>query len=511
MKSWLIKILVFFNVLLYFTSVLLWIATPDNLVLNVSASGFTILFTAILFILGGEKVKRFFLSRFSKRFYSEVVGIFLIAAILSLINYLGFKNYKQWDISSDEMNTLSEQSKIILKNVKEGTKVTLYAKREQWEQVLPILRLYHDQKSDLVLTAVDIEAEPHKAKQEGLTQFPVVVIDSGKKKNIVQVMDELSLTNGFLKITQDKIVKIYYTTGHGELDLEDATAEGASILMTMMKNSNMEVVPLPLMKIDKIPEDATALLLLGPQDGLLVNEVKLLKDYLLNGGRMILTVNPDFKGDRLKLLREMLLTFGLKINNDIVLDRLSSVHNVDATIPIVEKYKSTSPIMKNFKGTTIFAMTNSIELLPTEDYIVESLVETSPFPASWAEKNLNQVQSGKVTFDANIDLKGPITMAAVSFEKSQNDLETKISVFGSTSLIVNGYANQSPNFNLFLNAVAWVVGNEGLITLNRPILNQERIMMSSPQIGTIFYFSVIFLPLSLFAFSFYLYRRRLRQ
>jgi hypothetical protein len=136
-------------------------------------------------------------------------------------------------------------------------------------------------------------------------------------------------------------------------------------------------------------------------------------------------------------------------------------------------------------------------------------VQTSPFPASWAEKNLKQVQEGKVTFDGQ-DTKGPIVLAGIVFEKAKNDLETKIGILGSTSLIVNGYANQSPNFNLFLNILSWIVDNEGLISLNRPVLNQERIMMSSPQIGTIFYFSVIFLPLGLFSVAFYLYRRRLK-
>jgi ABC-type uncharacterized transport system involved in gliding motility auxiliary subunit len=510
MKSWLKKILILLNIILYFVSVLLWISAPDNLILNLSTSSFTLIYSVIIFILIGDSIKRFLLSRFSKRFFSEFVGIILVCGIWGIINYLGYKNSFQWDVSSDRINSLSEQSKLIVNQIKPGSSAILYAKRENWDQVLPILRLYQKENKNLVLNAIDIELAPHKARELGVQQFPVILIKQGNASTIVEAMDELAITNGFLKLSQNKTIRIYYTTGHGELEVEDTSNEGASVLMTMIKNSNMELLPLSLMKIDKIPEDASAILSLGPQDGFLKNELSLLNDYLSKGGRYLLTVSPDFKGDRLNGLRELLTHFGIRFNNDIVLDRLSSVHNVDASIPIVEKYNSQHPIMKNFKATTIFPMTSSIESLENDDFSFEALVQTSPFPASWAEKNLKQVQDGKVTFDPQ-DKKGPIVLAGIVFEKAKNDLETKIGIIGSTSLIVNGYANQSPNFNLFLNILSWLVGNEGLISLNRPVLNHERIMMSSPQIGTIFYFSVIFLPMGLFSFAFYLYRRRLKS
>jgi ABC-type uncharacterized transport system involved in gliding motility auxiliary subunit len=509
MKNWLRNILFLLNIVLYFVSVLLWISAPDNLILNLSTSGFTFIYSILLFIFQGEFIRNFLLSRFSKRFYSEFVGISLICAIMGLLNYLGFKNSLQWDVSSDKVNSLSEQSKLIIHQIKPGTSATLFAKRDNWDQILPILKLYQKENKELNLNAIDIEIEPHKVKELGLNQFPAILIKQGSSTSIVQAMDELAITNGFLKISQSRSIRIYYTTGHGELEVEDTSNEGASVLTTMIKNSNMEFLPISLMKSAKIPEDATAILSLGPQDGFLPNELTLLNDYLSKGGRFLLTVSPDFRGDRLKGLRELLTRFGIRFNNDIVLDRLSSVHNVDATIPVIEKYTSEHAIMKNFKGTTIFPMTSSIEFVKNDDFASEALVQTSPFPASWAEKNLKQVQEGKVTFDA-LDAKGPIVLAGIVFEKAKNDLETKIGVIGSTSLIVNGYANQSPNFNLFLNVLSWIVDNEGLISLNRPVLNQERIMMSSPQIGTIFYFSVIFLPLGLFIFAFYLYRRRLK-
>jgi ABC-type uncharacterized transport system involved in gliding motility auxiliary subunit len=510
MQHWLKKILIFLNIVLYFVSVLLWISAPDNLILNLSTSSFTLIYTIIIFIILGESIKRFLLSRFSKRFFSEFVGIILIGGILAILNYLGYKNSFQWDVSSDKINSLSEQSKLIINQIKPGASAILYAKRENWDQILPILRLYHKENKNLILNAIDIELQPHKAKELGVQQFPVILIKQENTSIIVEAMDELAITNGFLKLLQNKTIRVYYTIGHGELNPEDTSNEGASVLMTMIKNSNMEFIPISLMKIDKIPEDASAILSLGPQDGFLQNELSLLNDYLIKGGRFLLTVSPDFKGDRLIGLRDLLARFGIRFNNDIVLDRLSSVHNVDASIPIIEKYNSQHPIMKNFKATTIFPMTSSIEPLENENFLFEALVQTSPFPASWAEKNLKQVQDGKVTFDPS-DKKGPIVLAGVAFEKAKNDLETKIGIIGSTSLIVNGYANQSPNFNLFLNILSWLVGNEGLISLNRPVLNNERIMMSSPQIGTIFYFSVIFLPMGLFSLAFYLYRRRLKS
>ena len=84
-------------------------------------------------------------------------------------------------------------------------------------------------------------------------------------------------------------------------------------------------------------------------------------------------------------------------------------------------------------------------------------------------------------------------------------------VSSSSSFIVNGYQSQSSNFNLFLNMLAWGLDDEGIISLNRPDLNDEMIMLSATQLTLIFYFGIAFIPFILFGTAILLYRRRLKK
>lgn len=505
------KILISFNILLYLTSVLLWIVVSDNFLLNIATSAFTILFTIVLFFSKKKELTAFLLARTSKRLYTELTTLFLVFLVLVFSSYLVYKNPYEIDISSQKINSLSEQSIAVVKKIQKPIQVKVFSKRDQWEQILAILNFYSTANSQIKVQAIDVETSPHLVQSYELKEFPAVVVEDETNKIIVKVMDELNLTNAFLKVIESKEYHLVYSTGHGELNLDEYGDNGGSFLREMMKNSHYHIEQLHLAKISALPSHTDLLMIIGAQDGFLDHELSMIEKYLESGGKLLISLNPDFKGDRLSKLRNLLQKWGIKISNDIVVDQISTVHGADATIPIVEKYTSQHRLMKDFTGTTIFPMTSSIELVSNEKEMSgEILVHSSPFPASWAEKNLEAVKNGKAVFD-NKDAKGPAGLVVLVAETGlTNELKTKILAFASSSFILNGYASQGPNFNLFLNGIGWLIGNEGLISLNRPMLTNERIMMSSFQLSTIFYFSVIFLPILCLILSFYFYRRKLK-
>ena len=59
--------------------------------------------------------------------------------------------------------------------------------------------------------------------------------------------------------------------------------------------------------------------------------------------------------------------------------------------------------------------------------------------------------------------------------------------------------------------LAWVVDDEGIISLNRPELENEMILLSASQVTLIFYFSIVFMPFLFFGIAVYFYRRRLKK
>jgi len=71
------------------------------------------------------------------------------------------------------------------------------------------------------------------------------------------------------------------------------------------------------------------------------------------------------------------------------------------------------------------------------------------------------------------------------------------------------YSNFGQNFTFFLNGVSWAVDEGRLISFNLPSIKNDPIFISSPQLGVIFYFSVVLAPILLFGMAAFFYRRRL--
>ena len=160
------------------------------------------------------------------------------------------------------------------------------------------------------------------------------------------------------------------------------------------------------------------------------------------------------------------MKWGLKVNNDLVIDRLSTLENNEATIPILTKYDPAHPITKGFSARTLFPLSSSVEVVTPlySGVAVTPLAFTSEFPGSWAERDLAGIANGRAEFDKG-DLKGPITIVAVAeriTDKAQ-EKDSRVAAIGNDTFTRNAYQGQTANMNFLLNVVGWLSHGEGLV------------------------------------------------
>ena len=84
----------------------------------------------------------------------------------------------------------------------------------------------------------------------------------------------------------------------------------------------------------------------------------------------------------------------------------------------------------------------------------------------------------------------------------------RVVVFSNTSFVSNTYTKFTNNFKVFVNTVSWLTKNDQLISFDRIALKDEPLFISAPQLGVIFFFSVLVLPICLIVFSIVLYKRK---
>ena len=507
-KNTAFKIWAFIAVSLWAVALVMFTVAGEFMALNYGVLAAAFLLSLALIFLRRREVKRFLKRPGSKKGFFALIQGLLILAILAMINYIAVKGSKTYDLTASKIHSLSEQSKEVATSAQKNLKITLFSKRSEWERYLTLLRQYKNLNKNISIRAIDVEEEPALAKANDITKDGVIIIEDGNTKYRGSAASELEVTNLLLKTLRDREIVLYRTIGHGELAPENEDTGGGSFLYSQLRGAGYKIEALDTMKVKSVPENAAAVLILGPSQGFLKEEVGILSDYVSAGGNLFVLIGPDFKGDHHKTLRGLLKEMGAAQHNALVLDRLSAVQGANATIPIINTYSATHNATKEFSGRTLFPLSSALEKAPRENIVFTSLAKSSPFPASWAESQLNEINSGKVYYNKGLDLKGPVTVLAATENKTNG---SRLALGASVEMVGNAYQNQSNNFNLFMNTLAWLIGDEGVISLNRPELSSNMIILSAPQISLILYFSILFLPFTSFAIAVWVFRRKAKK
>lgn len=507
MKNWLFPIWVIIDVMVLICVIGLWIAAPEYKTLNVSLTLFCFCLAGLLALAKWREINVFVKSKYFKKVLFHSTNIMLVLSILGLVNYLGNKNFKEFDLTVQKRNSLTEQTKKVLEMIKAPLTMTVFSKREEWQGILTLLKLYTSANKSIKLTAVDTDLRPDLVKEQGITQNGTVVVDYKGEISKFPIIDELSVTNALMKILRTEKITLYFVTGHQELSCDEKSAEGISLLCEKLRSQNYAVKSLDLTTMTSVPADATAILILGPVSGFLTHEAQMLEKYLQTGGSVFLALAPAFKSEMYDNLVNLARPYGLELGKDIVVDRMSTVQGAEATIPIVTTYDQHHPITAGFNLRTIFPLSSSVRTIEGKD-AAALLAYTSNFPGSWAETDLKGVTKGKAEFQEKSDLRGPIGLMGVGEGIKGPSEDSRFVLLGSSSFLINAYQNQSGNTTLFLNAVSWIVNDEGIISFNRPGLNEEPVVLSAQHLQMIFVISIVLVPLIFFGAGILVYRRR---
>lgn len=508
MKNWLFPLWVIIDVLVGISALSLWIAAPEFKILNASLTAFAVALAGILVIVRIEDVKVFVKSRLFAKVLHHSVNVILVFSILGLLNYLANKNPHDFDLTKEKRNSLTEQTVKVLELVKSPVKLTLFSKREEWGPILNLLKMYKAKSHLITVDAVDTDLRPDLVKAKGITTNGTVIISHDNKETSFLISDELSVTNALLKALREEKTVLYFVTGHQELACADTSPEGLSVLCEKLRAQNYQVKTLDLSRVKEVPRDATGVFVMGPINSFFPEEAKRLEDYLKRGGSIFLALAPAFKSELYDNLKNLANPYGLKLGDDVVVDRQSTVQGGEATIPIISHYDDGHPITAGFNYRTVFPLSSSVSTITGNDSAT-LLAMTSAFPGSWAESDLKGVTEGTAKFEEKKDKKGPIGLLGVGERVGKEGTsDSRFVLLGSSSFLVNAYQAQSGNPTLFLNAASWMINDEGIMSFNRPGTDEYPVILSAQHIQLIFVISILLVPIVFFGTGIFVYRRR---
>ena len=452
-------------------------------------ASFALLLTAVLIDL--KFYKNFFFLKTTKRGLSIGASIILFLLLMVAINFIAFKNNIDWDLTTEKLHSLSEQTLDVLKVLEEPleVKVFLIAGRQDQNSIREMfdtkIRLYK-LAGNVNVTYINPLVEPVLAKEYNVDESGAIVFEYRGKKTELDVASnytafggginftEQDITNAIIKITREKDKKLYFLTNHGEVDIFSDKVDGARTLKESLEALSYQIENLSFIQAEgKVPDDADAVLILGPTQPLLQSEVQALIDYLKQGGNLLLAIDPGTRHGTDELLR----TLGLKFKNEYVVDRMSALLGDVPVTALGIRYSMESDVTKKLTpgAATLFYLTSGFDQIETEhSFEYDELVKTDQTTVATSELEREINVSSRGPFSLVYEVRGAFEKPAEGEEVSE-DSKFFALVYGDSNIFTNARIFQQLNRDLVLNSVSALLRDKDLLNL-RPKTPSQTMM-----------------------------------
>jgi hypothetical protein len=457
------------------------------------------------------------------------VVIVVIVVLNLLVDLLPWKA----DLTSEKFYSLSDQTTKVIDNLDDD--VTIYGLAQPGRENLridEILRRYQTSSRLVTLEYIDPyrnPAFPKKYELEGRTPGEnSLIVVSGDKFKVIEPFDmynysynpdnpfesqpqslkvEEVLTGAILYVTAKEDPVIYQLVGHQEFALPAQLSE-------QIEDENYAVKQLNLLVEEKVPDDATILLVLSPKFDLTEGEVAKLREFLFDrrgSGFFLLDIvleeQPNLDG--------LLKSYGVEIKRALIYEGDAGRHIPQYSYGLVPEMP--------FHIITSSLRTNDLLVLAPLSQAIEELeikrrtIEVEPLLTT-SEKAWGKVQlESRVELKRPGDLDGPFDLAVAITDTGEREQgEARTVVTGSSFLLYPdralGVPLQGPgNFDFFLNSLNWLRGQEELISIRPKSLFTTRLTQMSQLKLNLFFGLVMLIPVLAFVAGlvFWLRRRHL--
>lgn len=387
---------------------------------------------------------------FRKGSYSTVIMVVIIAIVIAA-NVMFSKlptAARNIDVSSNDLYSIGDTTHSVLDGLKNDVEIVVIKDKESTDKrISTLLAKYADYSDHIKVTYKDPVLYPSVLTTYDTEENNIVIkCDATDKTTKVAFSDiivtstsyygstyetsfdgEGQLTKAIDYVSNENNKLIYTISGHGESDLGKNISE-------LISKSNFNVKSVNLLVDNGIPDDCDMLICNQPTKDLADDELKLLREYMENGGKMTVvladttTETPNFDA--------LMADYGIsKVNGYIADTERYYGQNVYQIFP---NYSS-GDITGKFGSEEYTLLFGSLGLKveKTDGVTVDEFLTTS--------------NKGAAVVGENDYTEGKYTLAAAATKD-----ESRFTVFGSASIIDDEFTSYYTNLmdlQVFMNSI----------------------------------------------------------
>jgi ABC-type uncharacterized transport system involved in gliding motility auxiliary subunit len=366
-------------------------------------------------------------------------GVLLVAALLLLVNYFGWKYHQRFDWTSGELYSLSDKSRGVLSELGSEVEAVVFMTpgSQLYVPVTELLSRYQAASSRIKVRVLDPDRNPAEARrlleqydvkslnsvvlasadgerrvieEADLAEYDYSGMQTGQGPQIREFKGEQLFTGAILELVEKRKPKILFTTGHGELAPDDVSPRGLSQAQDLLGRDNFAVETWSSLGQSKVPDGTDLVVIAGPQVALLEPELQTLTRFLVGGGRVLLLLDPVIGAGGFERtgFGPWLEGYGARLGDDIVIDPTNPLPFYSAETFFANEYED-HPITEALEDANypvIFSLARSVGALEQDldsDITVTELVRSSA--DAWGETDLQKLDA--VAKDG-LDVAGPL-------------------------------------------------------------------------------------------------------
>lgn len=455
------------------------------------------------------------------------IGLIIFLALM--VNYLGFQHYQRWDFSRDKKYALSDKTKRFLETIKGKVRLTVFfgANNPIAQDVQNLLNEYqYAAKGKIDVENIDPERSLSRAKEifdkyKVISDESLVIVDYEGRNKIVKASEmaeidpgnqmlgeaprvtafkgEQAITGAMMDLVEGNKKILGYLLGHkepsitdekprlaGPMNPEPGERSPVSVLKTFIENENITLQGLNLFDVPAIPAEMKTIMIFGPQYDLSDREMKLLRDFWDQGGRILLLLDPTAKTPKLLAFLNQL---GVHVNDDRLMANIKTgIQEVARVRDVIGHFLGDSPITKRLVDVRapFLGATASITLAPANhtsaaNINLQPLVEAEK--GYWGEMDYNSDDDTVLQFTQGRDHDAPLYFAA-SIEKGGSGDE-RVQANSSRMVVVTN--------STFAQDAALTQDQQGLDFVSGSVnwlLNREQLIGIAPKVATTLTFNL---------------------
>lgn len=295
------------------------------------------------------------------------------------------------------------------------------------------------------------------------------------------------ITSAIQSLVQGQAAKVVFLTGRGEYDVNapERDASGYTRLAEFVKRQNAEVVTLNLLETPAIPDDASLVVIAGPQQPYTPLELDLIRAYLERKdrpGRLMILLDPQIQTG----LENLLEPYGVLFNDDLAVTRVVLLGQErllpQAVATTFSEHPVTQWLIRTRSSLTLGACRSLQIKEPAQQGTPRAVALAMTPEAYWGERDY---KNKAASFEKGRDTEGPLTLAAAIDTGKVQDSEValpglRVVAVGGGSFLINQLIGGTQT-DFFLNAFNWLLDRQSSLGIAPKTPQEFRVNLDDSQ------------------------------